>query len=349
MAVAKAGSIDSFLRKPDPAVIAILFYGSDTAGIDNLARRTVAKFAGSADDPFAVVPLEESALSADPGRLADEAGALSMFGGQKVIWIRDCDSVLAKAIAPLLDSSDPCNIIVAQAGSLGKASPLRALFEKSARALIVPVYEPSSEDIENEVRRRLSGSESRIDEEALERLVSLVGRDRGLAAQEVDKLLLYCHGQPGISLADVMACSSGAGDDKLDTLVDCVFNGDVEGADRAFGELSGSGNDAGRMASVLHAHAVRLQEFKAAVEKGQTAEAAVRGARPVIFFSRVPLILSQLRIWTLSALLQAGNTFADAVRRSRTDAELAPALVSRSVLSVARNARAVRNPGRTGR
>jgi DNA polymerase-3 subunit delta len=83
MTAIRPPALDAFLRKPDPAVVALLIYGEDGEAVRELAQRAVTRIAGAHDDPFAVAALGEADLAADPARLADEAQSISMFGGAR--------------------------------------------------------------------------------------------------------------------------------------------------------------------------------------------------------------------------------------------------------------------------
>ena len=85
MAILKWTGIDSFLRRDAEKAVAVLIYGPDGGTVRERARQMVISIAGSIDDPFAVVRLDDAVLAADPARLPDEAQALS-FGGGKTIY-----------------------------------------------------------------------------------------------------------------------------------------------------------------------------------------------------------------------------------------------------------------------
>ena len=69
MTAIRPQGLEGFLRKPDPAVGILLIYGDEPAAIRDLAARAVKQVAGSLDDPFTVVRLDDGALAADPARL----------------------------------------------------------------------------------------------------------------------------------------------------------------------------------------------------------------------------------------------------------------------------------------
>lgn len=336
MTVIRVSGVDGFLRKPDPAIGAMLIYGEENDAVREIAARAVKRFAGSLDDPFAVTMMQDGDLSSDPGRLTDEVQSMSMFGGAKAIWIKAADQAFLKAVLPMLEGKISGNFIVAEAGVLSKSSPLRTAFEKSAHAYVVPLYEADASEIIGLVEQLLAKDNLRIDQDAAHRFIELAGMSRGLVRREAEKLALYCLGASRVSVADVEAiCGNDTGADP-DHLADSVFGGDVEETDRLFHALVQGGTDAGRLVSVAHSHAMKLQDFRIAMERGAGVDQALKQARPPIFFKRQDKVKAQLRAWSLGDLVTAGNTLGANVLAVRQNAGLSQAIANRCLLSLAR-------------
>ena len=342
MTVLRAAGVDAFIRRPDPAIAALLIYGDEPDAVREIAARAVKRVAGSLDDPFSVMVLQDGDIAADPARLIDEVQSLSMFGGARAIWIKGADQAFLKAVMPVLEGKITGNFIVAEAGTLAKSSPLRAAFEKSPRAFIVPLYEADASEIAGLVERMLAKDHLTIGQDALHRFVELAGTSRGLVRREAEKLGLYCLGAARVSVADVEAVCGNDTGATPDDLADSVFHGEVSEADRLFHALIQSGADPGRLLSVAHGHAMRLQDFRVAMERGVQAEQALRSARPPIFFKRQNKVQAQLRAWGLAELITACGTLGATVLAVRQNAELGQAIASRCLLSIARKGLALR-------
>ena len=342
MTAIKPAALDSFLRKPDPSIGALLIYGEEADAVRELAQRAVKKVAGALDDPFTVTQLMESDLASDPARLADEVQSISMFGGQKAIWVRGAGEAFLKAVMPVLEGKSRGNLVVAEAAVLGKSSPLRAQFEKSPHALVVPLYEAEAGEIAQMAEQLLAQDKLRIGPDALTRLIELAGTSRGLVRREVEKLALYCLGQERVSIEDVEAVCGNDTGSTPDELSDSVFGGEVEATDQLFHDLVRGGEDAGRLLSVVHQQALRLQDFRIAIERGAQAEQVLKQARPPVFFKRQRVVQAQLRAWSLSDLVNAGGTLSAGVLAARRNAALAEAIAGRCLLSLARKGLALR-------
>jgi DNA polymerase-3 subunit delta len=342
MTAIKPAGLDSFLRKPDPAVGALLIYGDEPDAVRELASRAVKKVAGSLDDPFSVMTLAEQDLASDPARLADEVQSISMFGGRKAIWVKGAGEAFLKAVLPVLEGRASGNLVVAEAPTLAKSSQLRAMFEKSPNALVIPLYEAEPGEVAQMVEQILAQDNLRIGPDALTRFMALAGTGRGLVRREAEKLALYCLGNERVSLEDVEAVCGNDTGATVDELADSVFGGDVEEADRLFHDLVRGGQDAGRLLGIVHQQALRLQDFRIAIDRGAQAEQLLKQARPPVFFKRQCAVQAQLRAWSLSDLLTAGGTLNANVLAARRNAALAEAIAGRCLLSLARKARALR-------
>jgi DNA polymerase-3 subunit delta len=103
------------------------------------------------------------------------------------------------------------------------------------------------------------------------------------------------------------------------------------------------GRDPGQLLSAVQKHAFRLADFRLAVERGASAEQAVKQARPPVFFKRQQSVQAQLRAWTLVDLVKAGNTLSTQVLTARQNGGLAATITSRCILSLARKGLSLRS------
>lgn len=339
MTALRLQALETFLRRADPEVNILLVYGAEPDAVRELAARVVRKVAGSLDDPFAVVRLDDHDLATDSARLVDEVQSMSMLGGSRAIWVKGADQHFLKAASPILDGRIRGNFIVAEAGVLAKSSALRVALERSPHAAIVPLYEAGEDDAAALLEQLLAQSELRMEPEARYRFIDLVGSSRGLLQREAEKLAVYAWGQDTVTVADVEAICGNEAEADADDLSDAVFGGDTSAADRIFCKLVAGGSDGGRLVSGVHSHALRLQEFRLAIESGVRTEQVLKSARPPVFFKRQRLIASQLAVWTVPTLLSAASSLAGAVLQIRQTASLADSIASRVLLAVARNAR----------
>lgn len=337
MAILKWAAIDGFLRRDAQKAVAVLIYGPDGGTVRERARQLVISVAGSVDDPFAVVRLDDSVLAADPARLVDEAQALSFGGGRRVVWVENAGSGFLKAM-PLLAQPAPGNLVVAEAGALAKSAGLRILFEPAPHLWAVPCFEDSAIDLERLIAEELDSKGLATDMEVRQALVELLGADRRMSRQELAKLALYCHGKSHVSLVDVEAVCGDVAELSADDLLNAVFDGAIGDADDAFTRLRDSGQSGAGLLSMAASHAARLTRLRVDVERGKTPEMAVRQARPPVFFKQQPALQRQVALWDGESLLQASGLLGRATRDTRTTifSALNDQITHRAFLSLAR-------------
>jgi DNA polymerase-3 subunit delta len=343
MVAIRASEADDFLRRLPAGFAAVLLFGTDSGLIRERAVALVRAVAGSLDDPFNLARIEETALAADPGLLADEFNALSFTGGRRVIWVKDADRTFLRAVEPLLRLAAGSNLIIAEAGNLAKSAPLRSLFEKSRNACAIACYEESEGELRRLVETEAAAAGLAIEPEAERLLVGLLSDDWLMSRSEIAKLLLYVAGSSVITAADVEAVCGDNSARSVDGLIDAVMEGDMPGCDRMLEALILSGTAPGQILSAVASHIARLQQFRGAMDRGRSQEDAIRASKPPLFFKRHDPIRRQLRLWDQKSLAAAGTTLAGAVRATREQPALDHAITSRALLALTRSALARRN------
>jgi DNA polymerase III subunit delta len=337
MAVVKSQGFDAFLRRDLDRISAILVFGSDEGGVRDRAMQAVKQVAGSLDDPFHVARLDDQMLAADPGRLADEVNAMSLMGGRRVVWVENAGSAFLKAVEPLAGGK-PGNIIIAEAGNLAKSAKLRVLFENAESFAAVACYEDEGEGLSRLVDQVLGENRLTIDDDARDALVELLGADRMLSRRELEKLALYCHGQPRVTLADVEACVGDTSGLSSDDLLAAAFGGELAETDRLFARLRDQGTMGQQLAILAMSHMGRLSRLRVDVDRGKSVETAVKTARPPIFFKQQAALMRELALWDSESLDEAGRLLNQAIIDTRTTAlsDLTEQIVHRAFLSLAR-------------
>ena len=121
-------SIGRSVDQPDPSIRFYLLYGPDEAQ----SRALGARLAEALNAERFIVA--SGAVKSDPALLADEAGALSLFGGRRVIWIEPAGEEISEGASALLEANGAESPVVAIAGALRKTSGLLKLAEASPHA-----------------------------------------------------------------------------------------------------------------------------------------------------------------------------------------------------------------------
>ena len=292
MAKLKAHEVDGYLARPLAHRI-MLIYGPDRGLVSERARAVAVATKVPLDDPFSLIKLEASSIQADPARLADEALTVSMFGGDRLVWIKDAgnEKGLVDALKPLAANPPQSATILIEADDLKPASGLRSLCESAPSAMALPCYPDDAPAVDALIDRELSAAGLAISLDARNLLKSSLGSDRLASRSEIEKLVLYSQGQKRIEIADVEAAIGDVSSTTADELVDAMLVGDVSGFDAAFAAMAAKGPGLQGLLAIVTRQVSNFAEQRFGMDRdGKTAAAAVaaRQCRRRAFASIAP-------------------------------------------------------------
>lgn len=340
MAKLAARDVDSFLAKPTDGIWGALIYGPDSGLIRERAQKLMRSVAGDASDPFRVAELTAGQVKEQPSLLADEMAALSLIGGRRAVRLRGAGNAEAKALAMVLDANSGDSVLVVEAGELGPRDALRSLFEKHKHAVAVACYGDEGQGLDSLIRGILGREGHEPEPDAAAMLGGMLGTDRGLTRQELEKLALY-KGKGGgpVTLADVRAC---IGDDAPLAREDVALaagSGDQQALDRALSRCLAMGESPIAILRAVQRHFDRLHRLALKVQAGNSIEQVMRSARPPIFFKHQAIIRSQLQLWRPAGLAGALGLLTEAELACKTTGNPDVAMCGRALLRIAHAAR----------
>lgn len=341
MVAAKTQDADRIVASPPKGVAFYLVYGPDTGLVTERAARLAAATADPAD-PFSLIKLDAAQISADPSRLADEAYAVSMFGGRRAILVRDGGSraALPGILTGMLKNPPPETTIVVEAGDLKKSHQLRTLFERDRTAYAIPCYVDDDAAVGRLVDEEMRLHGLSIAPEARALLIAQLGGDRLLSRGEIQKLCLYAHGKGRVEQDDVMEMVGDSAGIAVDEVVDAAATGDLAGLGAALGRAAREGLDPGYIALSALRHFQILDSARSAVDGGRSPSDVVGGMRPPVFFKRKNAVTLALGLWTAPRLQKALALLSDTVRDARLNAHLGREIVGVTLITLASHAAA---------
>src|SRR5471030_1672781 len=151
----EARDADRFAASLPKALRAALVYGPDAGLVHERAEKLLKSVVSDLTDAFNVADLSEAVLDADPARLMDEAAAISMMGGRRVVRVRGAGNGLAGLFEDFLEDQPGDALLVVEAGDLSKGAALRKLFEDNETAAAVACYADTARSLEDLVRDAL--------------------------------------------------------------------------------------------------------------------------------------------------------------------------------------------------
>ena len=334
----QAGRVDAFVRAPDPKIRAVLIYGPDGGAVRERARALVAGAAGDASDPFRVSELTGAMLREDPARLADEAGAMSLMGGRRAVWVREATDGLAGLFESLLGGAQNDSLVVVEAGELTARSALRGVFEESAEAAALPCYVDEGHDLQTVIREALGKRGLSVSADALAYLGENLVGDRMLVHSEIDKLALFCAGEREVTLEAAELCVGDSAEASLEDLAAAAAMGDQAALSRALGRIAAEGMSPIVVLRAAARHFQRLHLAASMMAGGASADRAMKVLRPPIFFKRESAFRAQLARWTPHALTDALDALATAENDCKTTGIPAETVSERVLIALASRA-----------
>lgn len=337
MAQKKAHEVDQFINRPGSSFPVVLLYGPDKGLVSERARRYAQATKLPLDDPFSVIRMEADEIDADPGLLADEARTISMFGGQRLIWIKNAGGQrkLAEAIKLLANDPPQETYILVEAGDLKKGAALRSAVENAPAGMALPCYSDDARGLDGVIDDVLSEWKMRITMDARHLLRASLGGDRLATKGELEKLCLFAQGKERIDIDDVRQAVGDVAAFSTDEVIDAVLQADLQRFESSFERVVKSGTAPFLLLNSAMRQFQQIQTLRHMVDNEKKSPAiAVSTARPPIFFNRKKLIENAVGRWNAEALNRVLERLQRAVLESRQNAALAIPIIRQCLLAI---------------
>ena len=337
---ASKASIGRSVEQPTSSIRFYLFHGPDEAQSRALATRLLEALGAT---KFLIA---SGAVKSDPASLVDEAGAMSLFGGKRVVWIEPATKDIEEGVATLLEGPSLESPVVAIAGALTKTSALLKLAESSPEALAFAAYAPEGQDAERmviDVGRRFG---LKISPPVAARLADSAGNDQAIVAQELQKLALYVDASPHSpkeldhGAIDDVGAESSEGD--FQRLADLALSGEIHELSDELARMPGGGSEAIPVVRSLQRRLLMLAPARARVERGERVDAVMTSLGRALFWKDKAKVQRMLSRWSAEDLatvaVRAGKLERSLMFTAAPDREA----LGEELLAIARKARSAR-------
>ena len=313
---ASKSSIGRAVDQPDAGIRFYLFHGPDEGQSRALGERLLQSLGASR---FIVAA---NAVKSDPALLADEAGAMSLFGGPRLVWIEPAGEDVAAGVEALLEAHAAESPAVAIAGALRKTSGLLKLAEGSPRAVAFAAYAPEGADAERmviDVGRRFG---LKIAPPLAVRIADSCGNDQAIVSQELQKLALYVDASPQApkelehEALDAVGAELAEADGSQ--LVDLALSGAVDQVADELARLP-HGAEAIPVIRALQRRLLMLAPARARIERGDSPDVVMTSFGRSLFWKDKSTVAALLRRWDSAGLAtvaeRAGRLEQELLRR----------------------------------
>lgn len=326
MTIVKNDQFESLLPSIIKTAQMILLHGSDSMVISERARR----LAPLLSEVEGHVRLTAQTLSADPSRLADEALAIPLFGGRRLIWIQAGGRDISTAIRAVADILPQDTALLVEADSLKKGNPLRTLFETHPKAAAIECYTPSLAHLGQLVDTEARLAKVTLDAETRAHCLSWLATEPATARNNLEILMLYAQSTDRLTVQDVDALMADTATTPADTILHTALVGDTKGLERAARQGLKENSDAASLSFPLS------QRVGLLLDIGQNGE-------PERLMRLPPTVrqalLAQAKHYPLNALISKLSALAQLTINTRRSPKLAAALMFRALTILAHSAR----------
>lgn len=331
------GSIDRSVDQPDPKIRFYLFHGPDEAQSSALGDRLATALKAAKHS------VASGSLRGDPALLADEAGAIDMFGGAKVIWIQPAGEEIVSAVEALMDAPAAESPTIAIAGRLGKSSGLLKLAESHALALSHISYELDARDAERLVADLARVEGLRAQPGVAARIAESCASNRRMIGQELRKLALYLDASPtspkdlGFDALDAVGADMGG--DFLG-IADLALAGEVQSLGESLSRMDSSGKEAIPIIRSLQRRLLMLAPIRSRIDGGERPQAVMTSMGKSLFWKDKPMVEKMLGLWDSAGLARVSERAGTLERRlMRGDSPPAAEALGEELIAIARQAR----------
>jgi len=301
----------------DPGAIRLfLLYGPDEATSRALAGQLGAAMGQGAER----IDLSGAQLREDPALLADEAAAISMFGGRRWILVEQAGDEILPAVEALLEAPAAGNPVAVVAGALRNTSALVKRVADAPNAMAFASYVPGERDA-----ARLAVETGRVlgltlRDDVARRVAETCGGNRDLIARELEKYALYLDAAPGDARAldhdvlDLLGADAGPGDSALGRLVDSALDGDATTLEEELARLHAVRVEGIALTRPLLRRLALLARLRADVEAGRSPAAVIEAAGKSLFWKDKAPVQRKIGRWRLDLIARSISRLIDAER-----------------------------------
>ncbi len=335
IAVSKIGAT---LKNPDPKITAWLTYGPDEGKVRNYALQLAQSVLKGDKDPMRQADFLGKELADEPSKFFDEAGTISMFGGRRIIRIRQAKDDITDILSDFLSNPNSDALVVVEGGDLKPTSKLRKLFESQKNAAAMPCYLDEARDIAQMADETIRSYGLFIEADAKRELLSRLGSDHLLSRGEIEKLCLY-KGEGKISLKDVEAALNDSGQSNIQAVIMAAAGGNMPLLETEIRRLWHENIAPITLLRATSHHFLKLEQLNTFVRQGISPQQAVKQLRPPVFFKLEAGFVQQVNLWDMMRIKRALSLLAMAEDQCKISGNLAQSFTHRTLIRLASAAR----------
>ena len=229
----------------------------------------------------------------------------SLFSEKKNIFILGATDKIYNEISESLEKNNKNISIYILSGNLEKRSKLRNLFEKSTKLGIFPCYKDNERTLINYVNKKLRGFKG-LSGEIINLIISNSDMDRRIITSELMKIKVFFL-EKKINKEQILEILNIKNNSNFDEIRDNALYGERVKINKLLSEIEILSDDAFFYLNNLNYRVMKLQEIiKISGGNKDKYEEALGTIKPPVFWKDKPMVILQLKKWSLEALTPLG-------------------------------------------
>ena len=315
-----------------------LIFGPDFGVVQEVSEKIISFIVSNPSDEFSVIKITPQKIKEIPSILLDEGNASGLFGGRKVLWLKNADNNVLEAVENYLDHIQNNTFLLITADNLTKNSSLRVFCESHEKVLCVACYADTDKDVAEYIRETLTGQGIRISNAAMPILVERLGENRIATRKELEKLITYLGDKKTIDIEDVLAIVTDTQNSSVDLFCSAIAMGNYKMAEREYHLMLANGENPVGIVRILYLYFNKLLDASVAAEKGGM-DAGIKKIMRPNQFRMADEFRQQLNIWKKSFILKVLDLLLDTERQAKSTGLPAEEILGRVILQITNVAR----------
>ena len=330
---AKPYQVSSLVPQIQNGFKGALIFGPDFGVVQELSEKIASFITPNLSNSFTVVKLTPQKIKEIPSILLDEGNAPGLFGGRKVLWLKNADNNVLDAVEDYLDHIQNDTFLLISADNLTKNSSLRVFCESNPQVLCVACYADTEKEVSEYIRETLAEQGIRISNSAMPLLVERLGENRIATKKELEKLVTYLGEKKTVDETDVITVVTDTQNSSVDLFCLSVATGDQKGAEREYHLMLANGENPVSIIRILYLYFNKLFDAVSVTET-QGIEAGLKKIMKPAQFRMEASFRKQLSIWKKSFVLKVLNLLLDAERKAKSTGFPAEIILGRIILQI---------------
>jgi len=280
----KSAQLKDLISKSEKTIFGFLFYGSDLGAIDECVRQVLAYFRAQKKAVEEVV-IGPDALKENPARLSEEAASMSLFGGKKIVWLKNPPDTLLNELNDYFEHAESDTpVVIISSDAFNTKSKTVSLLNDLPNVACLGCYLQEGADLRDTISSVLQKQGFLIEPDAMRLLCESLGSDKGATLSELEKLVIYKGQDKKVTLSDVEACVAGSAVATGDDLWAFTLTGQLDKAQKKMNLLLEEGTAAVAIIRIFLYKLQQLMRVQGLISNGMNADEAIKKVPPFIPF-----------------------------------------------------------------